>query len=137
MASDLASHGALAGLLRDLAKPQHEFIFRSPKRQYPYPLSQFLSDTLTEAMLQNIRNQIQEIKSGQREDSKAANHRTIFYEIINSDLPPPEKSDSRLAQDGQTMVIEGTLTTAWAVCVAVFYLLSQPETLSKLKAELL
>lgn len=34
------------------------------------------------------------------------------------------------------MVIAGTLTTAWALCVAVFYLLSQPETLRKLKEEL-
>jgi cytochrome P450 len=76
------------------------------------------------------------MKSGQRDDSKNANHRTIFYEIINSDLSPAEKSNVRLAQDGQTVVIAGTLTTAWALCVAVFYLLSQPETLTKLKAEL-
>ncbi len=34
------------------------------------------------------------------------------------------------------MVVAGTLTTAWAFCVAVFHLLSQPETLKKLKAEL-
>jgi cytochrome P450 len=87
-------------------------------------------------MLQSIRKQIQEMKSGQRDDSKDANHRTIFYEIINSDLPAAEKSNARLAQDGQIVVIAGTLTTAWALCVAVFYLLSQPETLTKLKAEL-
>jgi cytochrome P450 len=51
-------------------------------------------------------------------------------------LPPKEKSDERLAQDGQTVVIAGTLTTAWALCVAVFYLLMQPSALQKLKAEL-
>lgn len=76
------------------------------------------------------------MKSGQRDDSKDACHRTIFYEILNSDLPLSEKSDDRLAQDGQIVVIAGTLTTAWALSVAVFYLLSQPETLAKLKAEL-
>lgn len=76
------------------------------------------------------------MKSGQRDDSKDADHRTIFYEILNSDLPLAEKSDDRLAQDGQTVVIAGTLTTAWALCVAVFYLLSQPKSLRKLKAEL-
>lgn len=76
------------------------------------------------------------MKSGRLDDSKDADHRTIFYEIINSDLPPQEKSDERLAQDGQTVVIAGTLTTAWALCIAVFYLLTQPETLRKLKAEL-
>lgn len=76
------------------------------------------------------------MKSGQRDDSKDADHRTIFYEILNSDLPPEEKSNERLAQDGQTVVVAGTLTTAWALCNAVFYLLSQPETLKKLKEEL-
>lgn len=76
------------------------------------------------------------MKSGQRDDSKDANHRTIFYEILNSSLPPAEKSDARLAQDGQIVVFAGTLTTAWALSVAVFHLLSQPDTLAKLKAEL-
>jgi cytochrome P450 len=76
------------------------------------------------------------MKSGQRDDSKDANHRTIFYEIMNSDLPPAEKSNARLAQDGQLVVIAGTLTTAWTLCVAVFHLLSRPETFTKLKAEL-
>lgn len=85
---------------------------------------------------QSIKNQIREIKSGEREDSKDADHRTIFYEIINSGLPEKEKSDARLAQDGQTVVIAGTITTAWALCVAFVHLLSQPETLKKLKTEL-
>ncbi|KAL2060745.1 hypothetical protein VTL71DRAFT_9387, partial [Oculimacula yallundae] len=84
----------------------------------------------------SIRGQIKEMKSGQRDDSKNADHRTIFYEILNSDLPASEKTDERLAQDGQTVVVAGTLTTAWALCIAVFYLLSQPETLKKLKTEL-
>jgi cytochrome P450 len=34
------------------------------------------------------------------------------------------------------VVIAGTITTSWALCIAVFYLLSQPETLKRLKAEL-
>ncbi len=76
------------------------------------------------------------MKSGKRDDSKNADHRTIFYEILNSNLPLAEKSDERLAQDGQTVVVAGTLTTAWALCVAIFYLLSQPESLRKLKSEL-
>jgi cytochrome P450 len=76
------------------------------------------------------------MKTGKIDDSKDAIHQTIFYEIINSDLPEKEKSEERLSQDGQTVVIAGTLTTAWALCVAVFYLLSQPETLEKLKAEI-
>jgi len=83
-----------------------------------------------------LREQIKEMKSGKVDDSKDANHRTIFYEIMNSDLADREKSDERLWQDGQTMVIAGTLTTAWSLCIAAYYLLSQPETLRALKTEL-
>ncbi|RDW59056.1 hypothetical protein BP5796_11980 [Coleophoma crateriformis] len=88
------------------------------------------------ALTNNTAQQIAEMKAGTRDDSKGANHKTIFYEILKSDLPPEEKSDKRLSQDGETVVIAGTLTTAWALCVALFYLLSQPETLRRLKQEL-
>lgn len=83
-----------------------------------------------------IKKQIKDMKAGITDDDKNADHRTIFYEILNSDLPLKEKSDARLAQDGQTVVIAGTITTAWGLCIAVFYLLSQPETLKRLKKEL-
>ncbi|KAJ5046317.1 uncharacterized protein L3040_003564 [Drepanopeziza brunnea f. sp. 'multigermtubi'] len=117
-------------------------------KQWPWllPLMQSLPDAINTWMDPNlksffslehsIRTQIREMKSGQRDDSKNATHRTIFYEILNSDLPESEKSNARLAQDGQVVIVAGTLTTAWALCVAVFHLLSQPEALRKLKAEL-
>jgi cytochrome P450 len=76
------------------------------------------------------------METGKVDDSKVANHRTIFYEILNSDLPAHEKTPARLAQDAGNVVIAGTITTAWTLCVAVFHLVSQPETLRKLKAEL-
>ncbi|KAG4418059.1 hypothetical protein IFR04_008796 [Cadophora malorum] len=117
-------------------------------KQYPWilPLMKVLPDSFMTWLDPNmksffdlqagIRKQIKEMKSGQRDDSKDADHRTIFYEILNSDLPAEEKSDERLAQDGQTVVVAGTLTTAWALCVAVYFLVAQPDTLRKLKAEL-
>lgn len=76
------------------------------------------------------------MKSSQRNGRNETIHRTIFNDIFNSDLPLKEKSDARLYGDGRTVIVAGTLTTSWALCVAVFYLLSQPETLRKLKDEL-
>ncbi|KFY49221.1 hypothetical protein V496_10164 [Pseudogymnoascus sp. VKM F-4515 (FW-2607)] len=117
-------------------------------KQYPWilPLMQSLPESFMTWLdpdmtsyfgLQNmIKKQIKDMKAGITDDDKNADHRTIFYEILNSDLPLKEKSDARLAQDGQTVVIAGTITTAWGLCVAVFYLLSQPETLKRLKEEL-
>lgn len=63
-------------------------------------------------------------------------HPTVFQEILDSKLPDEEKTISRLAQDGGTVVGAGTVTTAWALSVATFYLVSQPTTLEKLKTEL-
>jgi cytochrome P450 len=67
---------------------------------------------------------------------KDVSHKTIFHEIIGSNLPHYEKSASRLWQDGQVTVAAGTLTTAWALSIATFHLISQPAVLRKLKAEL-
>jgi cytochrome P450 len=55
---------------------------------------------------------------------------------LNSKLPPEEKTSTRLWQDGQVTVIAGTLTTAWALSVVTYHLLTVPNVLKKLKAEL-
>lgn len=67
---------------------------------------------------------------------KDAAQKTIFHEILDSDLPEPEKSPSRLWQDGQVTVIAGTLTTASALSYATYCFLTQPDTLKQLRDEL-
>jgi len=79
---------------------------------------------------------VRDIQASPNSLSKDVTHRTVFHQIINSDLPPKEKSFARLAGDGQVIVLAGTLTTAWALSVALFYLLFQPDTLRRLKYEL-
>jgi hypothetical protein len=39
-------------------------------------------------------------------------HETIFHELLNSDLPPEEKSDVRLADEAQLVVAAGLITTS-------------------------
>jgi cytochrome P450 len=63
-------------------------------------------------------------------------HRTIFREILDSKLPPHEKSLSRLAEDAAVTIAAGTLTTAWTLSVATYFLLSNPCILKKVKDEL-
>lgn len=60
----------------------------------------------------------------------------IFREVLNSDLPPEEKTIDRLWHDGQTFNIAGAETTAWALGVITYYLLSEPEILRRLQEEL-
>lgn len=117
-------------------------------KQMPWflDLMQSLPDSITILMDPNmasyvklqrdVAKQVAEITSGSSTMRKDAAHPTIFHEIINSDLPASEKSTSRLAQDGQVMVIAGTLTTAWTLSVATYYLLAQPGVLRTLKDEL-
>ncbi|GKZ49379.1 hypothetical protein AbraIFM66951_001785 [Aspergillus brasiliensis] len=83
-----------------------------------------------------VRQTMELPKSSPTTDSPPTNHLTIFQEILNSRLPPNEKVLGRLAQEGGTVVGAGTVTTAWAITVAVYHLLAQPETLRKLKNEL-
>ncbi|KAK3321170.1 cytochrome P450 [Cercophora scortea] len=84
----------------------------------------------------DIKSQVKAIQSGTYTLHKTVSHPTIFHEILNSKLPPAEKSFDRLWQDGQVTVVAGTLTTAWALSVTHYHLLATPSALKKLKTEL-
>lgn len=61
---------------------------------------------------------------------------TVFHSLLNSELPISEKSSERLAEEAVLLLGAGTHTTSWALSVATFHVLSQPDTLRKLKREL-
>lgn len=61
---------------------------------------------------------------------------TVFHDVIESDLPPREKTLDRLYQEGQTFVAAGTETTAWCLTVITFYLIENPSIMEKLRTEL-
>ncbi|OAG41328.1 hypothetical protein AYO21_04491 [Fonsecaea monophora] len=84
----------------------------------------------------DIKNQIENIRNGVDTSHKTASHPTIFHEILDSSLPAVEKRTARLADEGATVVSAGAVTTGWTLPVTVFYLLSNPGVLQKLKREL-
>lgn len=55
---------------------------------------------------------------------------------MQSNLAPEEKAPLRLAEEVQTVIGAGLVTTAWALTVAIYYLLENPPILEKLRAEL-
>ena len=63
-------------------------------------------------------------------------YRTIFHEILDSKLPPEEKTVARLGDEATTTLAAGVITTAWTLSVALYYLLTSPSVLEKLKTEL-
>ena len=77
-----------------------------------------------------------EIRKGINEAHKDANHPTIFHELLHSDLPEEEKSDARLGDEAQLIVAAGLITTSWALTVASFHIINNPEIVQKLHREL-
>ena len=68
---------------------------------------------------------------------KTVSHPTVFHDILDSNLPAKEKTVERLWQDAQVIMIAGTETTAWALSVISYYLLTDPDIRRKLREELI
>jgi len=64
-------------------------------------------------------------------------HPTIFHDLLDSTLPPEEKTVQRLADEAQTLVIAAHEAQAWTLTVIAFHLLSNSDVMRNLKAELL
>lgn len=62
--------------------------------------------------------------------------RTLVHEIVQSKLPPPEKSFERVFDEMSTTTGAGFETTAAVIRIAAFHIYSDPNILQKLRAEL-
>ncbi|KAL8788902.1 MAG: hypothetical protein Q9213_001425 [Squamulea squamosa] len=85
------------------------------------------------------RKQIQDVKAG--EDSggsreKRGGRPSIFETLLDSDLPPFDKSVSRLVDDAQTLVGAGSITTSLALALGTYYIASDATVREKLMVEL-
>ena len=72
----------------------------------------------------------------EQHENEPAIYRTLFKTVLESSLPPSEKSVDRITDEAFVMVVAGGDTTARALTNAVFYLLSHPEWLHKLRKEI-
>ena len=72
------------------------------------------------------------------EPASKMGHRTIYHDILDSNLPPEEKELERLAQEAQILLSAGTLATSWIMTVGCYHLLSAQGApyLDKLHTEL-
>ena len=61
---------------------------------------------------------------------------TLFHHLYQSDLPPKEKTTTRLSREGIVVVGAGSETAGIAMSVSTFHLLDNPDKLSKLRSEL-
>ena len=61
---------------------------------------------------------------------------TVFDAMLDADVPPHEKSVSRLSEEAHTLTGAGTMTTANALDATLYYLLTDPACLACLRTEL-
>ncbi|KAL8646497.1 MAG: hypothetical protein Q9226_006828 [Calogaya cf. arnoldii] len=84
------------------------------------------------------QKQIQDVKAGDDNNSRAkrGGRASIFETLLDSDLPPFDKSVDLLVEDAQTMVGAGSITTSFPFTLGTYYILSDASVLEKLTKEL-
>ena len=83
-----------------------------------------------------MKTKIKNMANGETESLKEKPYPTIFQELLESNLPPEEKTVERIGEEAQTILGAGLETTAWALTVATFYILNNPNIYKELFAEL-
>ena len=68
-------------------------------------------------------------------DKGLDNGTTVFGSLLQSDLPPSEKSLQRMTEEGFSLFAAGTETVSWALTVITYHLLAKPAMLERLTAE--
>lgn len=131
-------------------KPCLETTYTTGNFTLHFPVVMSLLDRLPDALVTRLKpelapfikfrrdgeRQVADIRSGINEGHKYAGHPTIFHELINSDLPPHEKSDKRLGDEAKLVIAAGLITTSWALTVASFHIINDAEVFRRLREEL-
>lgn len=99
------------------------------KRMSPQaaPMVQFYED---------MSEQVSDVIAGKNHEAKNSSHTTIFHEILNSRLPPREKTHKRLHCEANALVGAGVETTRWCLMAGTTHILSNPDVEACLVAEL-
>ena len=80
-----------------------------------------------------MRNHVQEIMSERKLQSLK---RTVFHEILASNIPAQDKSLERLTQEAVLINGAAVETTTWTLTVASCYVLCSPSINRRLRKEL-
>ncbi|MCJ1396150.1 hypothetical protein MMC18_009039 [Xylographa bjoerkii] len=86
--------------------------------------------------VQEVKNQILKIMSGENDGYRNVNHRTVFNELLQSNLPPEELSVERLKHEAASITGAGIDTTKTTLSLASFHILSNQHILQRLREEL-
>ncbi|RDL40615.1 Cytochrome P450 [Venustampulla echinocandica] len=89
-------------------------------------------------MQRKIKNIVEDIleENRKQDPTELEAPRTIFHQLLDSDMPPKEKQLENLWQEGQNVLGAGADTVALVLTLTTYYLLENPSKLLKLKNEL-
>ena len=74
-------------------------------------LKRRVNSSNADCFYQRLGRKIEDIKSSEYGKSEVSGHTTVFHALLNSDLPPKEKSSLRLRDEAFTLLLGGTTTT--------------------------
>lgn len=86
--------------------------------------------------MQEVKDQIIKIRSGQNDANKSVRHRTVFHELLQSNLPPEELSVDRVKHEAASIIGAGIETTKTTLALATFHILANSHILKRLQEEL-
>ena len=102
-----------------------------------YPFYLALSQENPNLPFQEMCVEVTKIVEGHGEkDAEKTSYKNIFEELIDSDIPPQEKTINRLNQEGFALILAGGDTSSQTLAYISFHLLDNPEILKQLKQEL-
>lgn len=104
----------------------------------PDSLAEKLNPAVRSLLLvhQDIAKRIKSIINKEEQLDKTSFHRTVFDEVLDSDLPPEYKTAKFLADEAQSLIGAGTETVSWALCTGTFHIINTPRIYKKLRDEL-
>lgn len=77
-----------------------------------------------------------ELRSAAENQPKAEVEVSIIRQILGSELPQDEKTPRRIALECSSVTLAGTETSGSLLCAITYYLLNNPDKLSRLQDEL-
>lgn len=88
------------------------------------------------ALREDIENQVKSIMEDRDNRGDDRSRVTIFHSLLESDLPPQEKTLDRLVDEGQIVIGAGTETTANTLTMIAFHAFWNQDILQKLRRDI-
>ncbi|PYI04016.1 putative cytochrome P450 [Aspergillus sclerotiicarbonarius CBS 121057] len=85
---------------------------------------------------EELHSHVRQVLSSHAKGSSEGQEGTIFYELLNGNLPPEDLTIPRLNDEALSIVGAGIETTKMSSVVTTFHVLHNPEILCRLQAEL-